>query len=143
MTVVLRLTVQRHLGLAAYYAYRSYNASSALQLMMTSWQLVVGDFVTEANAQQGALPRAQSFTSACTSTLVGGLFTVRTRCDKYVVRLAHAHSRLFSNTPRMPPLRSEQILLRKCKMPSCVLNLMSRCHPCIGCSCRRSCRSIC
>ena len=139
ITVAIRLTVQRHLGLAAYYAYRSYNATSALQLMTTTWQLVVGDFVTEANAQQGALPRAQNFTSACTSTLVGGLFTVRTRCDKYVVRLAHAHSQPSSNTPRMPPLRSEQILLRKCKIPSYVLNLMSRCHPCVGCLYRRPC----
>ena len=136
ITIAIRLTVQRHLGLAAYYAYRAYNASSAVQLMMTIWQLVIGDFVTEANAQQGALPRAQNFTSACTSTLAGGVFTVRMRCDKYAVRFAHAHNHFFSNTLRMPPLRSEQILLRKCKMLSYVLNLMSDCHRRAGCSCR-------
>ncbi|KZV70404.1 hypothetical protein PENSPDRAFT_752599 [Peniophora sp. CONT] len=64
-----------HFGLAAYYAYRTYNDSTALQLSITNWQLAYASFMTTQRAEAGTLPGASNFTSNCSPKLAGGVFT--------------------------------------------------------------------
>ncbi|VDB91820.1 unnamed protein product [Peniophora sp. CBMAI 1063] len=64
-----------HFGLAAYYAYRAYNDSTALQLAVTNWELAYADFMTAQRAQAGTFPGASNFTSNCSAKSVGGVFT--------------------------------------------------------------------
>ncbi|KZV70409.1 hypothetical protein PENSPDRAFT_752603 [Peniophora sp. CONT] len=64
-------------GLAAYYAYRTYNDSTALHLSMANWQLAYAYFMTTQRAKEGTLPGASNFTSICSLNLAGGVFGAR------------------------------------------------------------------
>lgn len=56
----------RNFGLAAFYAYRTYNDSTALQLAISNWQLVYdADFLTTQRAATGILSGGSNFTTNC------------------------------------------------------------------------------
>ncbi|KZV70397.1 hypothetical protein PENSPDRAFT_734765, partial [Peniophora sp. CONT] len=63
-----------HIGLAAYYAYRTYNSSSALQLAKDNWELAYLNYVTGTSGQAGPTSQTTNFTSSCASQLAGGVF---------------------------------------------------------------------
>ena len=53
------------MGLAAYYAYRAYNDSSALQLAMSNWELAYLNYVTGPDEQAGPPSNETNFPTNC------------------------------------------------------------------------------
>ena len=53
------------MGLAAYYAYRAYNDSSALQLAMSNWELAYLNYVTGPDEQAGPPSNETNFPTSC------------------------------------------------------------------------------
>ena len=100
---------RRHFGLAAYYAYRTYNDSFAWQLALSTWEFAYLNFVTGTDARAGPPADTTNFTTQCARTsfplpcnvdcsdneiekLAGGIFVVsrldmRARCQAVLSHL--------------------------------------------------------
>ena len=59
---------RRHFGLAAYYAYRTYNDSFAWQLALSTWEFAYLNFVTGTDARAGPPTDTTNFTTQCART---------------------------------------------------------------------------